>query len=120
MRSTTSTQTLVTARLEFRDDRRFRQTLHLSAVAALIFLAVAMGARQLNDAQLSGAELVGLKRENTTLRADLERARVELELEQSTRAALERQVAKLNEESTELKSRLDFFNDQAGRPVKSR
>jgi septal ring factor EnvC (AmiA/AmiB activator) len=122
MRSATSTQTLklATARLEFRSDRRFRQVLHLIAVAAFVFLAVTIGRRLHHDTQASGAELADIKRQNATLRADLERARTELDLERSTRAALARQVAELNEDATELKSRLDFFNDQTGRRVSSR
>jgi hypothetical protein len=111
---------LAAARLEFSRDRRFRNTLHLVAVAALVFIAVTIAWRLQADSRSSAVVLAGLRQHNAALRADLSRARVELELERSTRAALARQVAELNEESAELKSRLDFFNAQSGHPVKKR
>lgn len=121
MRSTTRTPTLklATARLEFSSARRFAEALHLAAVAALLFLVIMIG-RQLHvDTQATGAVLAGLKQQNAALRADLARALIELELERSTHAALARQVAELNTEASELKSRLEFFNAQSGRPDKS-
>jgi hypothetical protein len=68
----------------------------------------------------SGDQLAGLKRENATLRADLAHATTELNLERSTRAALVRQVAALNEEKTQLARRLDFIEAQTGRSRKTR
>jgi cell division protein FtsB len=117
MRSTAATPTLklATARLEFSSDRRFAKALHLAAVTALISLIFMIGRQLYADSQASDAVLAGLRQQNATLRADLSRALVELELERSTRAALARQVAELNEETNELESRLDFFNAQSGR-----
>lgn len=122
MRSTITTPTLklAAARLEFRSDRRLKEALHLAAVAALIFLCLMIGRRLYVDSQASGAELTGLKQQNAALRTDLSRALIELDLERSTRAALARQVADLNEETSGLESRLDFFNAQSGRPGKVR
>lgn len=117
---TTPTLKLADARLEFRSDRRLKEALHLAAVAALIFLFIMTGRRLYVDSQASGAELAVLKQRNAALRADLSRALIELELERSTRAALARQVADLNEETSELKSRLGFFDAQSGRPGKAR
>ena len=120
--ATTRTPTfkLAAARLEFSRDRRFKNALHLAAVAALVFLFVTSGWRLLADSRSSATVLAELRQQNAALRADLSRAVVELELERSTRAALARQVSELNEESRELKSRLDFFNAQSGRPGKTR
>ena len=122
MRSTVNTPTLklATARLEFRSDRRLKEALHVAAVAALIFLFIMIGRRLYVDSQASGDELAVLKQQNAALRADLSRELIELELERSTRAALARQVADLNEETTELESRLDFFDAQSGRPGNAR
>lgn len=122
MRSTTRTPTLklATARLEFSSARRFAEALHVTAVAALLFLVIMIGRQLYVDTQATGAVLAGLKQQNAALRADLSRALIELELERSTRAALTRQVAELNTETSELKSRLEFFNAQSGRPDKSR
>ena len=116
----TPTLKLAGARLEFSRDRRCKNALHLAAVAALVFLFVTAGWRLNVDSRSSANVLAELRQQNAALRADLSLALVELELERSTRAALARQVAELNEESRELKSRLDFFNAQSGRPSKTR
>jgi hypothetical protein len=122
MRSSNVSPTLklASARLEFRNDRRLTEALHLAAVAALIFLFIMIGWRLYLDGQVSGGELSKLKQQNAALRADHSRALLELELERSTRAALARQVAELNEEAHKLESRLEFFNAQSGRPGKVR
>jgi hypothetical protein len=122
MRSTVTSPTLklATARLEFRSDRRLKEALHLAVVAALIFLFIMIGRRLYVDSQASGAELTVLRQRNAALLADLARARIELELERSTRAALARQVADLNEKTSALKSRLGFFDAQSGRPGSAR
>jgi hypothetical protein len=116
----TRTLKLAAARLEFSHDRRFKNALHLAAVAALVLLFIMIGWRLHADSRSSAAVLAGLRQQNAALRAELARARVELELERSTRAALASQVAELNQESGELKSRLEFFNAQSGRPGKAR
>lgn len=122
MRSAVRTPTLklATARLEFSRDRRVAVALHVAAVAALVFLVIMIGTRLYTDSQASGNVLADLRQQNAALRADLARARIELELERSTRAALARQVTELDEETSELKSRLDFFNAQSGRPDRAR
>ena len=122
MRSKQGTPTLklASARLEFRSDRRLTEALHLAAVAALIFLFLMIGRRLYVASQTSGAELTELRQQNAALLAERSRALIELELERSTRAALARQVAELNEETRELEGRLEFFNAQSGRPGKLR
>lgn len=116
----TPTLKLAAARLEFSRDRRFTNALHLAAVTSLLLLFIMIGWRLHADSRASATVLAVLRQQNTAFRADLARALVELELERSTRAALARQVAELNEESRELKSRLDFFNAQSGRPGNTR
>ena len=122
MSSTVTTPTLkiATARLEFSRDRRLTQLLHAIAVVALVALVVLVGRQLHADAKASGAAVEEVQRQNETLRADLSRVRIELELERSTRLALERQVAELNEQTTALKSRLEFFNAQSGRAAQTR
>ena len=102
---------LATARLEFSRDGRTKKALRLTILAAVVVVIVTL-ARPL---YLDGFGLATLQQQNATLRADLARARMELELERSTRTSLEHQVTELNRETTELKSRLDFFNAQSGR-----
>ena len=116
----TSTRNLATARLEFRRDRRFTQAVQLAAVAALLVLSLLIGRQLRADNDGTEAALAALRQQNATLRADLTRARTELELERSTRAALARQVAELNQKSIALQSRLEFFNAQSGQPARTR
>ena len=116
----TSTRNLATARLEFRKDRRFAQAVQLAAVAALLILALLIGRQLRADSDGSEAALAALRQQNAALRADITRARTELELERSTRAALARQVAELNQTTVALQSRLEFFNAQSGQPARTR
>ncbi len=109
------TTRLATARLEFHNDRRLTKALLLATATALAILLILIGRQLYVDSRESEDEQAGLRLENATLRADLARARTELSLEHSTRAALVRQVAELNEEKTQLASRLEFFNAQSAR-----
>lgn len=122
MRAATNTSTLklATARLEFNSDRRLRNALHAVAVVALVVLVSMIGRQLHSETQAVASVRASLARENAALRADLERARMELRLEHSTRAALERQVAELDKEASELRSRLEFFSAQSGRTSQSR
>jgi cell division protein FtsB len=121
MRATTGTQTLklATARLEFNSDRRIRNVLHFVAVVALVVLVALIGRQLHADTEAATGAREALARQNAALGAELERAKMELQLERSTRAALARQVADLDAETSELRSRLDFFNAQTGRAGKS-
>jgi hypothetical protein len=102
---------LATARLEFTRDRRAKQALRMAAIVAVAVLTVVLARPLYMDA----TGLATLQQHNAALRGDLARVRMELELERSTRISLEHQVTELNRETTELKSRLDFFNAQSGR-----
>lgn len=117
MRSPTNAQTLklATARLEFNSDRRLREVLHVVAVVALVVLVVMIGRELHSDIEAATSVRADRAREHAALRAELERARMELRLEHSTRTALERQVAELGKETSDLRSRLEFFNAQSGR-----
>jgi hypothetical protein len=117
--SRTPTRKLATARLEFSGDRRIVTIMHLTAATALIILVIAIG-RQMYTEMRGPDSLAGLQQQNAALRADLARVKTELELERSTRAALTDQVAQLNLEASQLKSRLDFFNAQSGRQGSAR
>jgi uncharacterized small protein (DUF1192 family) len=122
MRATTVTPTrkLATARLEFSSDRRFKRALQLVAVTVLVLLSILIGWQLRASSDGSGADLARLRQQNAALQADVARARIELQLERSTRAALARQVAELNERTSALQSRLEFFNAQSGQPVAAR
>ncbi|HWJ05218.1 MAG TPA: hypothetical protein VNS57_05445 [Steroidobacteraceae bacterium] len=111
---------LATARLEFSNDRRFTRTLLLVAVAAVVLAAGAIARQSYLEVQASGTTARALAQQNAELRDDVARTRTELELERSTRAALARQVAQLNEEKRDLERRLAFFNAQDARQGRTR
>lgn len=119
-RSKSRTTRLATARLELRNDRRLTRVLQLAAVTGLVVLLLLLGGQRFLDSRRSDGQLAGLRQANATLQADLARARTELKLERSTRAALARQVADLNEEKIQLESRLDFIDAQSGRTGRAR
>jgi hypothetical protein len=113
--STTSTQTLTTARLELSSDERWRIALLALAIAALLLLAGIAGGRMFADSSAAAAERSELLQRNEALSDELARVRTELELERSTREALDREVLQLNDSVGELRARLEFLNQQSGR-----
>ncbi len=109
--SAATTQRLSSARLELVSDARTRARLRATLVTVLLSLSIFMAARWLvADEVASSRDL--LERENAELRTTLARVTAELELEQATRAALDRQVTELNERSTELERQLAFLQNQ--------
>jgi hypothetical protein len=114
------TRKLASARLEFSTDRRLRNILHAVSVAAVIVAGLAVGAWMYTSGRVPAARLAALERENASLKADLARARTDLQFERSTRAALTAQVAELSQKAGELKNQVDFFNAQSGRNGKPR
>jgi uncharacterized small protein (DUF1192 family) len=115
MMGISSTRQLTTARLELVSDLRARALLRSVLVTVLVALAVAAGLRLLSEGAASAARRAQLQEENTALLAEVARLEAELELEQATRAALDRQVTELNQRVVELDSQLGFLGAQSGR-----
>lgn len=109
------TRKMAAARLEFSSERRLRDAVRSLALAGLIVAVLAVVAWQYGAGSVPAARLSALERENAALRAELARARTELEFERSTRAALTGQVADLSQRAGELRNQVDFFNAQSGR-----
>ena len=122
MRSASSayTRKLSSGRLEFAADRRLRTGLHVVAAVALACLAAVTGLRMYANGDAPMTRQYRLQHENEALRADVARLGTELEMERSTRKALDGQVAQLNERANALQNQVDFFNAQGGRPRKAR
>jgi uncharacterized small protein (DUF1192 family) len=117
--SSAYTRKLSSARLEFATDRRLRTALLVAFAAALLSLAAATGLRMYANGDAPMTRQYQLQRENEGLRADVARLMTELQMERSTRKALDGQVAELNERATALQSEVNFFNAQGGRRAKS-
>jgi septal ring factor EnvC (AmiA/AmiB activator) len=91
-------------------------------VAGLLLMVLTLagaGLQLFAPAIAPGTALGELRRENTRLREDTERARIELKFERATRAELERQLAELNEQVTRLETQLEFFNTHSGQARKA-
>lgn len=114
------TRRLSTARLEFTTDRRLHDRLVGAALAALVTAGLALAGWQYANGRLPVVRVAQLERENAALRAELARARTDLEIERSTRAALTDQVADLNRRAADLRSQVEFFNSQSGRGARPR
>ena len=112
------TRKLASARLEFSSDRRMRTALHAASLVALVVAGLAVAAWLYSSGRVPAARLAALERENAALKADLARAKTDLEFERSTRAALTAQVAELSQRAGDLKNQVDFFNTQSGRSAK--
>ena len=91
-------------------------------VAGLVLMVLALGGAglQLFAPVLAPATaLTELRRENSRLRDESERVRIELEFERATREGLERQVAELNERVTDLTTQLEFFDTHSRKARKA-
>jgi septal ring factor EnvC (AmiA/AmiB activator) len=106
---------LATSRLEIISDRKARIAMRTVLVSVLLALGVLAGLRLYNEAAGPLARAASLEARNASLEAELARLRAALEFERATRAALERQVVELNEQSSQLASQLNFLNAQNGR-----
>lgn len=105
---------LTTARVELASDLRAQSVLRWVLATALVLLAGIAAVRLLADGASVLTRRAALEEQNTTLRAEAERLAAELELERATRAALDRQVAELNEHIAETERQLGFLKAQGG------
>ena len=110
-----STRHLTSARLEVVSNARARRVLRSILVAVLIALAVVAAVRLVDDGAAATQQRTRLQQENSGLRAEVARLSAELEIERATHAALDQQVGVLNQQVTELESRLAFVNAQRNR-----
>ena len=113
------TRRLAGASFELTSRRRARNGLLAVAIAALLLVTVAAGLRFIVQSIAPAAELAELQLENTRLRQDVERSRVELDVERATRSELDRQVAELNEQVSQLNTELSFYVSHSGKAPES-
>ena len=88
-------------------------------MAVLLLALSGTGLRFAAATLAPAAELADLQRKNARLRDDVERARVELDVERATRSELDRQVAELNERVSQLTTELSFYVSQSGKASKA-
>jgi septal ring factor EnvC (AmiA/AmiB activator) len=105
---------LTTARIELASDLKAQSALRWVLATALVLLAGVVAVRMLADGASAVTRRAALEEQNTALRAETERLSAELELERATRAALDRQVAELNDHIAETERQLGFLKAQGG------
>jgi cell division protein FtsB len=111
--STARTQRLASAQLELVSDAQARARLRAILVSVLLGLSTFVAVRLLTGDEVALSR-DRLQQENVELSSSVARLTAELELERATRAALDRQVAELNQRSTELERQLAFVQAQKG------
>ena len=113
-----STRMLASGRLEFSSDQRLRVALRFATLAALISVALAALAQL--RATDRAVPAMHLEQQNAALRAEIASVRTELEIERSTRVALDGQVRELSAQASELRRQLEFVASQSRRPPDGR
>ena len=113
-----STRILASGRLEFSSDHRLRVALKVAALVALI--AVALAALAQLRATGRAVPATHLEQQNAALLAEIASVRAELEIERSTRVALDGQVRELSAQAGELRRQLGFVTSQSRRPSDGR
>lgn len=110
------TRRLTSAPLELVADGRARTRLRLALVAVLAALTAAASLHLHADGPASSASRERLQLANSALREEAARLGAELEFERATRAALDKQVAEMNQRVADLERQLAFVQAQNGRP----
>ena len=106
------TQWLTRASFEPTAGRRIRKRLVL-AVAVLVPLIVMAARSGYVDQRLSAPlRLAEMQRDVAGLTAEIERTRMELEMERATRTELQRQAAELSTQVNELTQQLEFLTSR--------
>jgi predicted nuclease with TOPRIM domain len=117
--SSTATRRLSGATYELTSRRGLANALLIAGLAVMLLALAGAGIQLLVPVFAPATALGELRRENSRLRDDAERARAELQIERATRAELERQAAELNERVVQLTTQLEFFNTHSGKPRKA-
>lgn len=117
--SSIATRKLSGANYELTSRRGVTNALLVAGLLLMVLALAGAGLQLFAPVLVPGTALGELRRDNSRLREDAERARIELEFERATRAELERQLAGLNEQVTRLETQLEFFNTHSGKARKA-
>ncbi len=92
--------------------REIRKRVLGIAVAVALLVAAGAGSSAIVGRLGAPLRVAALEQQNTALLADVERARLELEMERATRAELQRQIDGLNAQVSELTHQIGFVNSR--------
>jgi len=117
--SSIATRKLSGANYELTSRRGVTNALLVAGLLLMVLALAGAGLQLFAPVLAPGTALGELRRENTQLREDADRARIELKFERANRAELERQLAELNEQVKQLETQLEFFNTHSGKARKA-
>ena len=117
--SSTATRRLSGANYELTSRRGVTNGLLIAGLVLMVVALAGAGVQLLAPILAPTTALAETRRENSQLREQAERARIELQFERATRVELERQTAELNEKVTQLATQLEFFNAHSGKARKA-
>lgn len=110
-----TTRRLAAARLEIVSDLRARSTMRAVLVAVLVAVAAAAALRWLGEGAVAANRQRQLQQENAALQVSVARLDAELQLERATHAALDAQLAELNQRLADADRQLAFVRAQDDR-----
>jgi hypothetical protein len=108
------TQRLTHVHLQLVAGQERRRGVAIAVLAIAVVLAVVV-IRMANGQPGISLKLLDIRSDRAQLKQDLERARLELQMERATRAELERQIQVLGEQVIELNQQLEFVNSRTTR-----
>ncbi|MGB5101957.1 MAG: hypothetical protein WBO04_01390 [Steroidobacteraceae bacterium] len=117
--SSTATRKLSGADYELKSRRGLTNTLLIGGLVLMLLALAGAGLQLFAPVIAPGTALGELRREGSRLRDEAERARIELKFERANRVALERQLAELNDQVTQLQTQLDFYDAHGGKARKA-
>jgi len=111
-RSRSHTHSLTAGALELSVRRRYRRMAVIAGLCFLLLALLAGGVRYFEKKWAPATRLAELEQRNTALQEEVERLKLEVQMEQATRGELEKQLADLSGEADKLKSELGFYKSQ--------
>ncbi|NMG35043.1 hypothetical protein GRF61_11380 [Azoarcus sp. TTM-91] len=113
-RSRSHTRSLTAGAFELSVRRRYRRIAAITGICVVFFVLLAGGVHYFEKKWAPAIRLAELEQRNSELREEVERLKLEVQMEHATRGELEKQLADLSSEADKLKSELGFYKSQGG------
>jgi cell division septum initiation protein DivIVA len=110
------TQALTASNFELSVRRCRRRVLRFTAIGIVLLLLLLSSSHYLEKKWRSADQLAELEQENRALQQELERLKLNMQMEHATRGALSQQLAELSSQADQLRNELVFYKAQ--RPSK--
>jgi hypothetical protein len=110
------TQWLTRASFEPAAALHLRNGLRMILASLLLVAAGVFGFSRLQDLLTPPGRFAEMGRRNAALTDEIERGRMELEMERATRAELQRQIDAMGKQITELNHQIEFLSSRTAQP----